>query len=229
MDERERRAEAELRALVRMKVAGGYLPLDQIEEDAADYLVGSEEDLGEEALRAMAKRLVAEAAEAHVRAQATWPATTDCDRIAGAYAALEKRGILCGEHLGYTQSDGRDLTRERREREERAGRKPRGYAFFYEQDVENAVEYGDLCFAFGRFEPDGELEPDEAIGREVAEALRAEGLTVRWDGDPEKRAEIAVLWQKRRSPPQRTAPPAPPTPVPAPKPRLSLWRRLFGR
>jgi hypothetical protein len=233
MDEREQRAEEQLRPLVHTKVAGGYLPFDQIEEEAADYLVGSEEDLGEEALRAMAKRLVAEAAEAHRRAQATWPSTTDCDRIAAAYATLEKRGILCGEHLGYTQSDGLDLMHDRREREARAGRAPRGYAFFYEQDVEGAVEYGHLLFAFGRFEPDGEPEPDEAIGSEVAAALSAQGLTVKWDGDPGKRVEIAVRWQKRRpdppTPSARAAGPTGPPPMGPAKPRLSLWRRLFGR
>ena len=99
-------AEAEMRKQVEVMVAGGYLPLDQVVEDAADYLVGAYDELDDAALTRMAERLVEEVARIQAKKQAAWPVTTDCDRLGAAFVDLEKRDILCGQHTGYTQSDG---------------------------------------------------------------------------------------------------------------------------
>ena len=49
----------------------------------------------------------------HAAAERTFPATTDCDRLAAAFARLEEAGVLAAEDVGYTQSDLRDEMWER--------------------------------------------------------------------------------------------------------------------
>ena len=64
----EREAEAEMRAEVLLMLATGCRPLERIEEDAADYLVGAYDGLDEKALARMAARVVPEAVRAHAEA-----------------------------------------------------------------------------------------------------------------------------------------------------------------
>ena len=207
--------EAEMRERVEVMVAGGYLPLDQIEFDAADYLTGAYEELDDDALAAMAKRLVEVAARSHAEEQASWPEMTDCDRLEAACASLEERGILCGQHTGFTQGDGGSEMMDRVRREREAGRQVRGYAFFHEQDVEGAVQGGGLALAFGRVEGEANLEPDARIGETVVEHLREHGLTVEWNGESRARLLVKLRWQRRRHD--------------LPPPPRSFWRRLFNR
>ena len=109
----EREAEAEMRAEVLLMLATGCRPLERIEEDAADYLVGAYDGLDEKALARMAARVVPEAVRAHAEAQATWPDVTDCDRLDSVLSSLEARGIACGAAEGWDSGDAADELMER--------------------------------------------------------------------------------------------------------------------
>jgi hypothetical protein len=113
--------EAEMSEMICVALAGGYLSLSDIEEDAADYLIGAEDDLAR-----MAARLVPELARRQAEKQAAVPATTDCDRLDRAFAVLEARDIFCGQHLGYDQGDGGDRMMERIGAEKADARHARG-------------------------------------------------------------------------------------------------------
>src|ERR1700752_5130342 len=65
--------------------------------------------------------------------KATWPTTTDCDRLDGAFAVLNTRGIIALQNAGYTQSDGYDDVRESyHEHSDRDA--VIGYCFYHGQD-----------------------------------------------------------------------------------------------
>jgi uroporphyrinogen-III synthase len=58
------------------------------------------------------------------------------------------------------------------------------------------VEGQGLHVAFGAVE-----EGDEAlaaIGRDIASALRAQGLQVTWNGETGKRIHVSIDWKRRR-------------------------------
>lgn len=102
-----------------------------------------------------------------------------------AFAALDAAGLVALQAAGFTQSDGWDdcwaLAAKRTP-------KPRGACFYHEQDLARAVAGEALCLAFGAF---GDPQASVAIGHEIVAALRAEGVTVEWDGTQRSRISIA--------------------------------------
>ena len=70
-----------------------------------------------------------------------------------------------------------------------------GYTFFHMQDTERAVEGGGLWLNYGA--TDGGESPALAIGHRIADAFRAAGLAVDWDGDWNKRIHVPLQWQRR--------------------------------
>lgn len=134
--------------------------------------------------------------ETHDADEASWPRETDCDRLESAFAAISSQGIVALQNAGYTMSDGHE------EVDEALDPHPRGtfngYCFYHGQDLERAVETGQLFIAFGdlRDTPGGKL----AIGRVVRDAFSAEGLNCEWNDDAEKRILVTGIDWKRRRP-----------------------------
>lgn len=158
-----------------------------IVDDTVDYLRGNGEP-GD--LRALAWELVGQAFAAHLDAQQGWPARTDSDRLADAFRALDAAGIVAREDFACCQNCGLgEIGAEVHE-----DMPARGYVFYHQQDAEGCVEHGGLNLAYGRFEQ----PPTVEIGEEVAAALRAEGLDVRWSGSPDQRIHVRVGWARRR-------------------------------
>lgn len=125
---------------------------------------------------------------ARLTEQATWPATTEVDRLLSTFATLDERGIVaradftCCGTCGHTEIGA--------EAEDDA----RGYVFFHQQDTERAAEGGGLFLAFGAFQ-DGDTA---AVGREVVAALAAANLPTEWDGTAGQRILVTPLtWQRR--------------------------------
>ena len=87
------------------------------------------------------------------------------------------------------------------ERARSEGRDVRGWAAFHRQDLEHVVDSGQLYISFAAVSDDD--EGFRAIGAEVAGSLTEAGLTVVWNGDPNRRVELTgVRWQKRRRRPR---------------------------
>jgi ankyrin repeat protein len=179
-----------LRAIRRHIWAGFY--------DAEEVAIIVGESMGEprefdddwlqaEVEKEMAKKLAEEA---------TWPATTDCDRLDRVFETLQAQGIIVEQDAGLTKSDGlEDVTEEY----EAAGGKKSdivGYCFYHGQDLEHVMESGDLYLAFGDFRGDRTRRVE--IGNRIKRALEDAGFTVKWSGSVRARILVSgIRWQRR--------------------------------
>lgn len=165
---------------------GGYVELlDQARRDLADLADPDEP----EDVRTALPGLVASALAGHARRGRRRPSRTDTERLTRAFRALDACGITAREEFRCCSTCARA---ELGGVAEAAG--ARGYAFYHWQDAEVAAAGGALAVGFESRHPLRRA----AVGEEVAEVLRAHGLTVRWDGDPDRRLEIAMDWDRRR-------------------------------
>ncbi|WP_327676476.1 DUF6891 domain-containing protein [Kitasatospora sp. NBC_00458] len=182
-----RDAEERARELIRC----GFQEPDEI----AESLV---EDLDDQGLTAEeAERIVAPLWRERLEEQASWPETTDVDRLEAAFDALEEQGIVaamdftCCASCGYAEIGGE------------ADEDSRGFVFFHQQDTERAVSGGSLMLRYGGFQVDGEsteaaVRRTVGIGRAVAAALGAAGLPAEWDGSPERAIAVTpITWLNR--------------------------------
>ena len=129
--------------------------------------------------------------------KATWPTTTDCDRLDGAFAALNARGIIALQNAGYTQSDGYDDVRQsyhaHSDRDAVIG-----YCFYHGQDLERAVHGEGLYLAFGPMDAKKEETEGPRIGAMIVEELTRAGLDAKWNGTFAQRIFIPAIDWKRR-------------------------------
>ncbi|MFJ5883650.1 DUF6891 domain-containing protein [Kitasatospora cineracea] len=178
--------EASLLDELRRQLAGGYATLDGLAETAREYLVrDGHRPVGAEQAKQLADRLWLE----RVAEQRTWTGETDPERLARAFGALEAAGITARENFTCCHNCGNsEIGAENPE--------ARGFVYFHSQSTEHAAEGHGLSLHYGGF--DGSSETTAAVGREVAAALRAAGLTVGWDGDPSRAVEVTDLdWRRR--------------------------------
>jgi hypothetical protein len=128
--------------------------------------------------------------------EATWPATTDCDRLDRVFEALEAQGIIVEQDAGLTKSDGlEDVTEVY---EDSGGEKSGivGYCFYHGQDLDHVMASGELWLAFGDFRGDNQRGVE--IGRRIQRALEDAGFTVKWNGSIGQRILIkGIRWQRR--------------------------------
>ncbi|MEU8539117.1 hypothetical protein AB0C52_03805 [Streptomyces sp. NPDC048717] len=179
----------QLEELVHGLLRGGYHDRLTLTERARDYLVDGDE---RPVSFAQAERLVDRLWRERVAEMAEWGEDlTDPERLTAAFAALDDAGIItrenytCCRTCGIGEIGGEDGAEE-----------ARGYVFFHEQCTEGAAAGGALFLLYGGFDESGETTA--AVGREVTEALRGQGLTVAWDGDPESAIQVTGLdWRKR--------------------------------
>jgi hypothetical protein len=130
--------------------------------------------------------------------EATWPATTDCDRLDRAFAALETEGLIVEQDAGLTKSDGLEIVTEAYEDAVEDGEAAGivGYCYYHGQDLDRVMESGDLWLAFGDF--DGEEESSVEVGRRVQRALEDVGFAVQWSGSVQERILVrGIRWQRR--------------------------------
>lgn len=184
----------ELRDMIDTDVAGGFLELDDLVDRAVDALDGEADPVQ---LNAAASRLAEVTFASHLRAQANWPAVTDCDRLDAAFYELERRGIVARQNFSCCLDCGSSEIWGEVERARLEGRTVHGYTFYHEQDTERAVHGGGLSLAFQSIER--EDEATARVGREVAQVLRAHGLDYDWNGSGSTRLRVLMDWKRRRS------------------------------
>ncbi|MFE3460457.1 DUF6891 domain-containing protein [Nocardiopsis aegyptia] len=139
---------------------------------------------------------VDEAMDAHLQRQRRWRSRTDSERLTRAFRALDESGIIAREDHTCCDTCAADSLRQEAlvHQEAPGGPSIRGYAFYHEQDTRSAVRDGTLMVGFGATH---EIRR-AAVGEEIAETLRAHGLTVTWNGDPGTKLGVAVDWRRRR-------------------------------
>lgn len=199
--------------VIRNQVRGGYDDREAIlltiaewygAELGIDESVTRVDDIAPETLAAVRAAIDAAFAK-HAEDMRSWPAVTDCDRLAKAFLALDQIGILALENCGADLDDGIlrachvDL-----DREEAGAPKSRGYCFFHQQDVMRAVAGTGLMLAYGTFEEADPQKPaaqkTQEIGQVVVATLRAHGFEVTWNGSPGSRIALpGFRWQRRGS------------------------------
>ncbi len=170
-------------------VWSGFYSPDEADEMIDDIL---EDDADEAMLRAA----VVPEFDKKAAAEASWPETTDCDRLDQAFEDLNARGVIALHNAGYTMSDGISDVSEALHELGRTGIK--GYCFYHGQDVERAVDGGGLMIAFG------DLDDDKAqkakVGQVVRDVLQEFGFAIEWSGDPETRLNLPAFdWKRRRA------------------------------
>lgn len=172
-------------------VWSGFYTRDDIEQMMDDIV---DDDCDVDALRS----LIGPKLREKQKAERSWPALTDCDRLDKVFYDLHERGICALANAGYTKSDGyADVA-------DAVADAPdghyTGYCFYHGQDVERAIEGHGVMLAFG------DLGDDDArgmeVGQAVAEALRQAGFQVDWDGSMQTRINLPVFdWKRRASAP----------------------------
>jgi len=125
-----------------------------------------------------------------VAEQRTWEGTTDPERIALAFKALNSTGITARENFTCCRTCGTaEIAAERAEGD-------RGFVYFHSQCTESAAAGHGLTLLYGGF--DGSAATTADVGREVVAALGSAGLSTQWDGDPSKAIDVTPLnWRKR--------------------------------
>lgn len=157
-------------------------------------------------------------------AQQTWRGPSDYDRLAAAFDRLGEQGVVARMNFTCCQNCGTDEIDD--ERTPARGAQPGGYqwrewayTFFHQQDAERLADQPAVLYlsyssfrAAAHLDPalvqaarDGDRDADRrvrietngAVGRIVADALRQQGLTVDWSGDPGDRIKVRITdWRK---------------------------------
>jgi hypothetical protein len=174
-------------------VRGGFEERDRIIEILCQEMYAPEE-LDEAEVTAAVDAAFASL----VRDKTTWPTTTDCDRLDGVFAALNRHGIIALQNAGCTQSDGYDdvqqIYAERSDRDTIIG-----YCFYHAQDLDRAVHGQGLHLAFGPMDAQMEDREGPRIGAMITDELTRAGFSVTWDGTFAQRIFVpAIDWKRRR-------------------------------
>ncbi|MDQ4087569.1 MAG: hypothetical protein M3177_06125 [Pseudomonadota bacterium] len=184
---------ADVRQRVDWDVAAGFYEAEDIVRGAVDYV---SDELPAAEVEPHARRFLAEALAAQMKEQESWPASTDCDRLDAAFAALERGGIVARQNFTCCGTCGSYEIWDEIKAFQEGGRRAYGYVFYHMQDTEAAVDGGGLFLNYGACE-EGE-EPAIATGRAIVAELERHGLQTDWDGSWEKRIGVALDWKRRR-------------------------------
>ncbi|WP_242000935.1 DUF6891 domain-containing protein [Kribbella rubisoli] len=178
VDERTAR---ELRGLARVLVRSGYADHAAI---TAALTEAVREDAPSMDPAALVPLLIGEAVMDLNADAATWPESTDTDRLDGVLAELEALGVVV---VRYTS----DHHEARAVLEAAEG--PQGLVFFTDTDVWHAVDFGMLELKL--WHPDtANVAPGEPLLEDVLELLHRNDLPAVFD---EGRIEVTLNWQRR--------------------------------
>jgi len=187
-------AESGLRAEVVRWIWYGYHAPERITQ-MIDEQVDEDGTMDADTLHAFAAAVLAKKRAA----EASWPETTDNDRLVDAFADLLEDGIFALQWAGDSLDEGFDVVNEHLEAKDPSGERFAGACFFHAQDIDSALNEDGLLIAFGHLHSD-DAEDYEAIGRRVVEALRHHGLAPRWNGTARQRIALPDFRWQRRTP-----------------------------
>jgi hypothetical protein len=182
-----------LREDIRLHVATGYADEAEILQNARDCFEG---EIEPSSLERESRRLLAEALAEHAEQQRTWPATTDCDRLDAAFAALEAQGIMSRQNYSCCQTCGTGEIYAEMKAAEQSGKPVQGYSFFHVQDTESAVEGGGVFLSYGGYAKGD--QPTMTVADKIVSTLADHGLKTDWDGKLETRIFVEMDWKRRR-------------------------------
>lgn len=182
----------DIRRQVELDVAGGFVTRDEILQTAIDVFEGEADPA---LVRAESQRALDAALAARAMDQASWPETTDCDRLDAAFAALEAEGVISRQNFSCCGTCGSTEIWDEIDTARAAGRPANGYAFYHQQDTESAIEGYGLHLNYGAYEEGPEAAV--AIGHQIVNRLEEHGLHTDWDGRIERRIGVSLDWKRR--------------------------------
>jgi hypothetical protein len=185
----------EIAEQVSRAVAEGFDDPDDIIESAVEMF---EEEADEEVVRPIAERLTTKAVRAHLKAQAAWPAVTDCDRLDAACTELNAAGIVTRQHFTCCSNCGHLEIGDEIKEEKANGLTVRGYAFYHMQDTESAAEGGGIYLKYGASRKGSAALV--RIGQEIVAVLQRHGLKTDWNGEGTTAIQVDLDWKRRRAP-----------------------------
>ncbi len=185
---------SEARALVERRVMAGFEPAEEIVEAVTELL---EDSHGLHGVASEVEQLVRQSLAEQARRQQAWPGLTDCDRLDAAFAVLESVGIVARQNFACCQTCGHAEIHDEMKNAEHAGREIDGYVFYHAQDTDAVCSEGTLHLAFGA--RSGSVDDASEIARIAVQALRAQGLEVRWRGTAASRLRLRLDWKRRRA------------------------------
>lgn len=176
-----------LRAFARVQVRSGFLDDGTVRSEVVQ---AAREDLsGGDDADSMASAVVDAEIASLLTDQATWPETTDVDRLEAAFEELESQDLVvlraCDDHWDATAT----LTRL-----DDAGESVSGILFFTHTDVWHAVDYGMLELNLWHGDTANVAVGDDLL-RLVLQTLGRHDVPAVFD---EGRIEATLAWQRRR-------------------------------
>lgn len=178
----------EIREHIDRRIAEGFDTAEDIAQSAAEYFELEGKDR-------LLSSLVREAMDRQLQSQQKWPSVTDCDRLDGCFAELEKDGIVARQNFTCCQTCGHAEIGDQILEAQKKGAVS-GYTFYHQQDTERAAEGGGVYLAYGSLS--GEEQGTLDVAQRIADALRRSGLTVTWDGTTSQRIRVDLDWKRRR-------------------------------
>jgi hypothetical protein len=163
-------------------VRSGLGSEDEVRAEAVAAITADHPDLPAEAT---ADAWIDEARAAWREDAAGWPAVTDHDLLARAFAGLEERGIVVLQGVADHWVARDEL--------ERRTPKPAGVAWFTPTDVWHAIDAGMLEVNLWHGST-ANVAPGDALLDEALAAFAGAGLEAHYD---EGRIEVAARWQRR--------------------------------
>lgn len=178
----------EIREHIDRRIAEGFDSPEDIAQSTAEHFELEGKDR-------LLSSLVREAMDRQLQAQKDWPSVTDCDRLDGCFAELEKDGIVARQNFTCCQTCGHAEMGDEIESAKKEGAVS-GYTFYHQQDTERAAEGGGVYLAYGSLS--GEEPRTLEVAQRIAEALSRSGLKVTWDGTVSQRIRVDLDWRRRR-------------------------------
>ena len=116
-------------------------------------------------------------------------------RITQAFRSLRSQGIIARQNFSCCRGCASgEITQDIEKMPEAKRARVRGAVYTTKQDVSGAHNRGGdftgMWISFGA--RPGSTVKSEEIGQAIADALRAAGLVVRWDGDAQTRVEVCT-------------------------------------
>lgn len=128
--------------------------------------------------------------------QASWPATTDFDRLVRSFDLLNSNGIIALHNAGNTRDEGIDDASDIQKELTIKNISCRGFCCYDTQDVDAAIDGNCLYLTFGHFNEKG--NGCIQIGNEINATLQRCGFKTKWDQTCDARIRIEpFVWQKR--------------------------------
>jgi hypothetical protein len=176
-------AEQHVREFTRSAVRSGLLGEQELYDEVLLAVTSELPDVADPDV--LARRWIAEFRDELRSDAASWPATTDYDKLQAAFAQLEAVGIVvlqgCEDHWA-----AKAVLDERREDP------PRGIAWFTPPDVWHAIDEGMLEVNLWHAST-ANVAPGDALLDEVVAAFGGQGLPAHFD---EGRVEVGARWQR---------------------------------